>query len=330
MPPVDGPSFLAACTCGDLEAAQHIKEVSQKARDWHVTAHADERGRKGVHLACANGHTEMVAWLATKGGGHPHLPQPDDEGVTPAQHARNNGHDALAEWVGEFIAVDALQFACRRGDIEKMAEAFTPARAAQRSSVGGWQAIHFACDGMGQGGKLATVQWLHKRGVLDLTAQTSVGWSPMIFACRHGVLELAQWLREQGVVVDAGGTYEKGNVHPLDRACAMGHLHVAAWLHGECGVPLDVTSDETGETPAHAACFGGHVGMVEWLHAHGASLHVRSKKGSTPFDQAKKFKRTALVRWIKTNAPPPRRRDPKATWKLLGWLVRQKAGTITV
>ena len=329
MAAADGPSFLEACKANDLNAARAINEAAIKARDFSVAGFTDGNGKSAVHWVCANGHADLLHWLVDHGGGHVQIQRPDGDGVTPAQHARNSGHDALADWVIDWIAVEALHNACRHGNLEKMASNYTLDRAAQANKFG-WQAIHFACDGNGSGGKLATVQWLHSRGVTDLTAMTNVGWTPMIFACRHGVLELARWLREQGVHVDDGYTYPKMNVHPLDRACGMGHVHVATWLHDECGVPLNVMSVETGERPAHAACFGGHVLMVQWLHERGANLNVRNKKGQTPFDQAKKFRREAVVRWVEANAPPPksawtRLRRPKATWLWLKWLLPRPA-----
>jgi len=315
-----GPRFLAACAAGDLATAKTIKDAAIKDRDWSVTSHEDENGQTAVHLACANGHAELLEWLVEYGGGHALMKSPDKGGSPPAECAERSGHTALAQWLIEHIAVLDLSSACRFGDREKMASNFTVDRAT-RADRNGWQAVHFACDGTGKGGQLATVQWLHSRGVTDLMAETRVGWSPMIFACRHGVLELAKWLREQGVVVDDGPTYPKLNVHPLDRACGMGHVNVAAWLHDECGVPLDVMSIETGERPVHAACFGGHVLMVQWLHERGAHLHVRNKNGQTPLDKAKKFRREAVVRWMEANAPGSPWARMRRSRALLRWLL---------
>ena len=50
----------------------------------------------------------------------------------------------------------------------------------------------------------------------------------------------------------------------LHWAARQGHLAVAKWLVGSCGLPEDdLTKD--GTSALHLAIWGGHVAMAEWL-----------------------------------------------------------------
>ena len=105
------------------------------------------------------------------------------------------------------------------------------------------------------------------------------GYTPLLFAARHGDVESARLLLAAGADVDnvaANGT------SPLVVSTHSGHTDLAVFLL-ESGADPDTFG--AGYTPLHAAVLRGDLTTVEALLAHGADPDIRLEKG-TPIRRA--------------------------------------------
>ena len=86
---------------------------------------------------------------------------------------------------------------------------------------------------------------------LDLSMVDAARWTAMHYAALQGELELAMWLRAQGVEIEAP---DHSGAEPVHYASIQCRIAVVDWLHSQ-GVPLD-TPDAQKKQPIHYACVG--------------------------------------------------------------------------
>lgn len=100
------------------------------------------------------------------------------------------------------------------------------------------------------------------------------GFTPLLFAARHGDVESARLLLAAGADVNDAAA---DGISVLVLATHSGHAALVDFLL-ERGA--DVTAAEVGYTALHAAVLRGDLGMIEALLAHGADPNARLTKGT--------------------------------------------------
>jgi ankyrin repeat protein len=224
-------------------------------------------GRQPIHIACDNGHLELVKWLAEQDGGS--LAAEDNDGWQPIHRTCRNGHLELVKWL-------AKQDGASLTAEEKI----------------GRQPIHIAC----QYGHLKVVKWLADEGEVSLTAEDNDGWQPIHCACGNGHLELVKWLVVEGGVSLTAETNDGSQL--IHRVCFNGHLKVAQWLADEGGVSL-TAEDNDGWQAIHCACDNGNLDLVKWLAEQDeVSLTVEDIDGRQPIHIACDCGHLEVVKWL--------------------------------
>ena len=112
---------------------------------------------------------------------------------------------------------------------------------------------------------------LSRRDVVDMPLG---GFTPLLFAARHGDVESARLLLAAGADVNDAAA---DGISVLVLAAHSGHAALVDFLL-ERGV--DVAAAEVGYTALHAAVLRGDLGMIEALLAHGADPNARLTKGT--------------------------------------------------
>lgn len=128
-------------------------------------------------------------------------------------------------------------------------------------------------------GDLEALRGLHEDGRVDLHAGDSEeGDTPFGVACRFGHLAIAQWLREQGVAMDARNNVGDTALH---EACLNGHLDVIEWLMSNLPTSMYDAANVDGMTPLCYASLHGRTLAIERLVAAGCSLSSVDSQGHT-------------------------------------------------
>ncbi|XP_020915725.1 ankyrin repeat and EF-hand domain-containing protein 1 [Exaiptasia diaphana] len=142
--------------------------------------------------------------------------------------------------------------------------------------------------------------------------------TPLMAACAHGNLDMAQFLLDLGAEVNGKDNFKWT---PLHHACHSGQLELVKLLL-ERGAELDAQTINGG-TPIMRAIESSREDVVEFLIAKGAKIQLPNKKGHTALDVAKAYSDPRVVamvqkRWDeipppvdkKKRRPPPRPRTP--------------------
>jgi ankyrin repeat protein len=131
-----------------------------------------------------------------------------------------------------------------------------------------WFVCEFAVDAGGtleplltacSHGQLEVAQWLAGRATCEIRAERNRVFHE---TCAHGQLAVAQWLADRFAL-----TVADAREHPcrtFSMACANGHLATAQWLETRFGLSLcDALADR--HRALRGACAHGHLAVVEWL-----------------------------------------------------------------
>jgi hypothetical protein len=132
----------------------------------------------------------------------------------------------------------------------------------------------------------------------------------MLAACNEGRLSMVQHL----VGEDARSAMEpllSNGACSLHIACHGGHLALVKWLVEDCGVPVDLTTNE-GTSPFFIACWRGHHHVARFLGGHPGVEVDRACKGSpgcppmTALDAAQRagmFATVAMIQELINKSP---------------------------
>ena len=116
----------------------------------------------------------------------------------------------------------------------------------------------------------ATNSAVYEQGVIENLG----GFTPLLFAARHGHMESARLLLAAGANVDNPAA---NGASPLVVATHSGHTAFAQFLLAEGADPDAIGA---GYTALHAAVLRGDLTTVEALLAHGADPNIRLEKGT--------------------------------------------------
>ncbi len=314
-------ALVAAARAGDLPA------LRQSFQPGCVFA-----GRTPLHEAAANGHTDVVRWLAARG--EP-VDAPDGTGRTPVHEAACFGHvdvlrallDAGADadatkrtdWTPLMLGAEkqhsecvVLLLECGASPHVRNKDGWTAVHMAAR--VGCLPALHALADAAGEAwcsvsrnnrtplhtaalhGQLAAVN-----AILDrlADARSSVvhqadksGRTALLEAAGAGHLDVLRALVHAGARVDVANVVRQNALH---LAALEGHAHVIAELTTQHALD-PAAADQHGLTPLHAAALRGRVVAVQALVAAGAPVDARTEHGLTPLMIAANWGQAECVR----------------------------------
>ena len=272
---------------------------------------ANRLGATPLWLAAGNGDAAMIARLLDAGADPNHaLP----EGETPVMTAARSG---TAEGVRLLVAAGAevnaretsrqqtaLMWAVAQGQhevVQSLLDAGADVEARSRVRP----RLMYAA---------ATNSAVYEQGVIENLG----GFTPLLFAARHGDVASARLLLGAGADVDNPAS---NGASPLVMATHSGHTAFAQFLLAEGAEP---DAMDAGYTALHAAVLRGDLTTVEALLAHGADPNIRLEKGTptrrtsedwmlrssfvsaTPFWLAARFREPAIMRALATGGADPR------------------------
>ncbi|KAK7591908.1 hypothetical protein V3481_006545 [Fusarium oxysporum f. sp. vasinfectum] len=206
-------------------------------------------GRTPLGMACANGSSDLVSLLLSRGADFTIV---NDSGWTPLNFASANGHAEVVKML-----------------LEKGADFAT-------QSNNGWTSLNLASDS----GYTEVVKMLLEKGA-DVATANENGWTPLHVASDNGHAEVVKMLLDKGA--DFAAKDEDGWT-PLDLASDSGHVDVVKMLL-EKGADL-TTKTNNGWTSIHLASDSGHAEIVKILLENGADFTIQSNSGWTPLHLA--------------------------------------------
>eukprot|EP00966_Prymnesium_polylepis_P182748 4234112-Prymnesium_polylepis.1 len=126
-------------------------------------------------------------------------------------------------------------------------------------------------------GNLEMLKQLHADGHTDLqVGDEEQGDRPFGVACRFGHLEMAQWIEQQGIPMDAQNHI--GDT-PLHEASLHGHLAVVEWLLSKLPASATAVATIDDMLPISYAVLHGHTLVLEKLAAAGSDLMAVNAQG---------------------------------------------------
>ncbi|PHQ78084.1 MAG: hypothetical protein COB65_14330 [Thalassobium sp.] len=240
--------------------------------------------RTPLWVAAANGHTETVKFLVSKGA---HMEAADKNGNTPLMEAANWGNtDVVMHLVSRGAKVDAKANNGRTAlDVATNEEI----RCILTCGAKDWSKGLLKGAGVGD---IPKCQQCLDKGA-NLEAGDIAGCTPLIMAAEGGHIETVKFLHSLGAKVEASDQY---GCTALLHAASNDRKEVVAFMHS-LGVRLDATT-HYGRTPLWVAAGNGHKDTVMFLHSKGANPDVSDNEGSTALWWAAKCGRTEIVEFL--------------------------------
>uniref|UniRef100_A0A8C1Y5M1 Euchromatic histone-lysine N-methyltransferase 2 n=1 Tax=Cyprinus carpio TaxID=7962 RepID=A0A8C1Y5M1_CYPCA len=131
-------------------------------------------------------------------------------------------------------------------------------------------------------GNLEVVLLLLSTGQVDINAQDSGGWTPIIWAAEHRHIDVIRALLNRGADVTLRD--KEMNVC-LHWASFSGCAEIAE-LVLNAGCPL-TSINQHGDTPLHIAAREGYIDCVTLFLSRGADIDIMNKEGDTPLSLAR-------------------------------------------
>ena len=234
-------------------------------------------GRTALHWAACGGHVSVMQWLL-KVGGNPEAV--DRWGCTPLHLAADFGRiEALNLLLAAGVAPDCtaksgkrpLHLAAGHGRVALLRPLL--ARGAVLDL--------FSAAALGD---VALAQRLLKQQPEALATALDLGATPLHVAAEYGRVEMAQFLLEQGALLDVVGAAQLREMEKLERLL--------------CDSPelVNVRGGSFGFTPLHCASVQGSSRLVQFLLARGAEINARDRMyQKTPLCEALYFGRAHVV-----------------------------------
>ena len=147
-----------------------------------------------------------------------------------------------------------------------------------------------ALEAAAAGGRLAAVEVLLARGVVDLSSE----WVPLYTASGGGHVEVVKALLGAGAAVDLA--HNDGRT-PLYMASYYGHVAVVRALLG-AGAAVDLANNN-GRTPLFASSYEGHLEVVRALLGAGSAVDLANNDGFTPLSVASEHGHVEVVKALR-------------------------------
>ncbi|XP_062507418.1 uncharacterized protein LOC134183870 isoform X2 [Corticium candelabrum] len=215
-----------------------------------------------LHQACKDNDFQKVQFLVESG--QVKLDYPDEDGLTPLDHASFLGHLEIARLL-----------------LKKGSSVHSRAK-------DGVSPIHTAS----LGGSVEMVKLLLQHGSSTETT-TDEGLTPLHYAA-DGHPSVVRFLLDAGANVNAK-TRHVGYT-PLHKAAFGGHTEVIKILIN-AGADLEI-KNTNGNTSLHVACREGHLPIAKLLYSNGASLQAKNKTFKTPRQLAEEDRQLGVIAWL--------------------------------
>lgn len=239
-------------------------------------------GDSPLHIACENGHDNIVQLLLNKGAKinlcGKYLNSPLHEAFrngckSTVQLLLKNGADIN---IRDTLERSLLYVACDEGDLITVNMLLSMKVDISLGDKYGKSPFRVACTK----GFDSTVQLLLDYGV-NVNLCDTYGKSHLYVACLYGRDSTVELLLKNGADINICDIY---NESPLHKACEKGHAcTVQILLNNNANINL---CSKSGKSPLHIACAYGHDNIVKLLLKNHAKINLCSELGKTPFHVA--------------------------------------------
>lgn len=160
----------------------------------------------------------------------------------------------------------------------------------EHKNIDGKRALHEAASS----GCLKNVESLVESGAaVDVLKRAD--WTPLMFACCHGHIDIANYLLEHGADL---GRINKDGWTSFHLACREGFVPVLKLLMAFQESCWN-TRSKNGRTPLHTACMNGKIDVVQFLlKICSIDIRMQDSCGSTPFMDSIRFNHTEISRTL--------------------------------
>ena len=273
---------------------------------------ANDHGVTPLALACTNGDAVLVRRLLQAGAG---ADAATSMGETALMACTRGGSPAAVAALLEHGAGNVNARESSRGQTALMWAAAHGEPDAVRMLLAHGADVHARSDVSYL--RVPTNAYASGKSNQDVADMPHGGFTPLLFAARHGDTVAARLLLDAGA--DVNDTAADG-ISVLVLAAHSGHSELVAFLldHG-----ADADAAEVGYTALHAAVLRGDLGMIRTLLARGADPNARLTKGTrvprdtnrwvlssylagaTPFLLAAKYAEPEIMRLLVAHGADP-------------------------
>jgi ankyrin repeat protein len=260
---------------GDIEKAQRLlKERLGDVND------GDYDRRTALHLACAEGHAEMVRFLLDSGA---NANAQDRFGRTPLEECVLNKHDAIADVLRAHGVVplqgskltDQMLSKAKEGDLDGIKRLVDNGASVNTADYDLRTALHIAAAE----GQYQIVEYLLLRGAM-VNAEDRMGNTPLVDAMANAQAEVCALLQRNG----AKKLDRAAHIAAMCQAAGAGDLRT---LNKLISSGTDVNAgDYDYRTPLHIAASMGQVAAARLLVKAGAWAGARDRWQNTPLDDS--------------------------------------------
>jgi len=266
----------------DAASKNDTKEVARILTSGDVEVdEGDYDDRTALHLACSEGHMEMVVMLLD-------IYRADHAVVdryrgTPMMDAVRHKHDHIAAILRNHGAIlqledpaERLCFAAANGDVEQLKRLVDNKVDVNLSDYDNRTALHLAASN----GHMEIVKFLSEHPNLDYNPEDRIKGTPLQDAINHNHVEVQQYLLQRGASV--------GQMDVASRLCSAGATNNLDELKTlkRNGVDLNA-GDYDRRTALHLAASNGCLESVSWLlNQEGVNINPVDRLKGTPLEDA--------------------------------------------
>ncbi|VDI17281.1 Hypothetical predicted protein [Mytilus galloprovincialis] len=288
-----------ACWKGHYDTVKYLLDLREHTLQGPIDRTTNPKdGWPTLHVACLNGHIEVVTVLIDSGF---NINDTTADGYTPLYLACQNGHyDTVKLLLGlssltltyvdstikDKKGLSVLHAACLKGHTQIVKLLIDIGMNVNEASNDGQTPLYVAC----RRGHHDIVKYLLDlngktlNSRVDITTRDEHGWSILHAVCSNGHKEVVKILIDIGLNVN--DTTNDGYT-PLYVACDKGHYDTVKLLLDLNGQTfnsrVDTTiKDEDGWSVLHLACSIGHTEVVKLLVDVGLNVNETTNVGDTP------------------------------------------------